>query len=209
MATNITTTTTTTTNDQPDVTGPTAAARTVSNNATTVMQSFAAGQAARATRLTAVLNRLKKSSQTPPGVLQNLTQSITASNAVAQAMGSLAQRIAQRPTVDPADVVIYGRVLPAAGAKLPAVWVQLTDSAGRLAIGSRVQVAASGDFTLSFASCQIPAGEAGFRGCSRKLPRRAVGSLRRGDIDSWKPGLHRTDLAGHQGITRLKLALYY
>jgi hypothetical protein len=163
MATNITTTTTTTTdNNQPDVTAPTAAARTVSNNATTVMQNFAAGQAARATRLTAVLNRLKKSSQTPPGVLQKLTQSITASNAVAQEMGSLAQRIAQRPTVDPADIVIYGRVLPAAGAKLPPVWVQLTDSAGRLAIGSRVQVAASGDFTLSFATCQIPAGEAGF-----------------------------------------------
>jgi hypothetical protein len=43
---------------------------------------------------------------------------------------------------------------------LPQVWVRLTDQAGSLSIGSPVKADTSGDFSLVFKSCEIPAGAA-------------------------------------------------
>jgi hypothetical protein len=46
--------------------------------------------------------------------------------------GGLAERIARRPKVDPADLAVFGQVLDAKGAAAPALYVRLTDSAGSL-----------------------------------------------------------------------------
>src|SRR5262249_31773826 len=145
-----------TTKNSPDYAAVAAEARVVSDDFTTSMKDFAAGQAARATRLTAVRDRLKKSPKTPPRVLQNLNQAITLSTARAQAMGGLADRIAQRPTFEPADLVVFGHVTTATAAMQPDMSVRLTDSVGHLSVGSPVKVASSGDFSLVFKACEIP-----------------------------------------------------
>lgn len=135
-----------------------AAARTISAAGVTGIQDFATAMTARATRLTAVRARLAANANTPPATLANLDQNITASSSLASSLGALATRIAQRPTVDPADLAIFGTAVAAPGATPAAVWVRLTGNSGVLKIGSRVQASASGDFSLVYKSCEIPAG---------------------------------------------------
>ena len=145
------------TTNNPDYAAVAEAMRTISDAVTADMKDFAAQQAASTVRLTAVRDRLQKSAKTPPATLQKLNQAISASNTLAQNIGGVAQRISQRPVVDPADLAIFGQVLDAKGAGAPGLYVRLTDSAGSLKIGSRAKTDASGDFSLVLKSCEVPA----------------------------------------------------
>ena len=133
------------------------AARGISSSGTTAMNDFATAMTARATRLTAVRNRLQKSSKTAPAVLQKLDQKIATSTSLSQNLGGLASRIQQRPSVDPSDLAVLGHIT---GAGASGVWVRLKGNSGSLSIGNRVKVASTGDFSLVFKSCEIPAGTA-------------------------------------------------
>jgi hypothetical protein len=144
-----------------DYTGLADALRSIADQSTTLMKNFATAQKARSVRLTAVRDRLRKSAKTSPAVMTKLDAAISASSAVAQNVGALADRIARRPAVDPADPAVFGNVADATGAPAANLYVRLSDSAGKLKAGSRAKTDASGDFSLVFKSCEVPESEQG------------------------------------------------
>lgn len=135
--------------------------RSIADESTTSMKKFAIAQTARAARLMAVRNRLRKSSKTSPAAMKRLDAAIAASTALTQNIGTLADRIAKRPAVDPADPAVFGTVADATGTPVANLYIRLSDSAGTLKAGSRAKTDASGDFSLVFKSCELPESEQG------------------------------------------------
>lgn len=120
------------------------------------MQNFAADQAARAARLTAIRDRLSKKLGAGDARVANLTKNIATSTAVAQGFQLQARRIARRPPINPADLAVRGRVFDPNGAAVPNVFVRLSNQNSSLKIGPRAETDDSGDFTLAVTTGDLP-----------------------------------------------------
>src|ERR1035438_2646875 len=132
-------------------------AQALSDSTVPAMQDLAADQAARASRLTAVANRLTATLGAGNPRVAALASAAQTSTTIARNLGGLATRIARRPAANPAALTALGQVVDPQGAGVPGLYVRVSDEPGSLTLGARAATDQDGDFSLSLTPADIPA----------------------------------------------------
>ena len=132
-------------------------AQALSDSTVTAMTDLAADQAARASRLTAVANRLTATLGAGNPRVAALASAAQTSTTIARNLGGLATRIARRPAANPAALTALGQVVDPQGAGVPGLYVRVSDEPGSLTLGARAATDQDGDFSLSLTPADIPA----------------------------------------------------